>query len=521
VSGIGQTMIDLLPGPSVDIVVATAETKDKAILRAALGASTIGTSRLAAGLERLRHGRGQALLLSHGVIAGAGAASRPENSVTASLVTGAAAGMVGAGTLAAVNHRPSESRERLIIAAGTLALTVAGAIRQRQRSRADHRRQELILPAPARPAAPLPRDAELEVPGITPLYTSNQSFYVTDTALSVPGIDARGWRLRVHGLVERELEFSLKQLLDLELVEVDGTLVCVHNPVGGHRVGGARWLGVPLSKLLSAAGVRSGCDQVVTHSVTGFSAGLPVEMVTDSEIPLVALAMNGEPLTVRNGFPARVLTPGIWGADANTKWLSAIELTTWDQASDYWDARGWPRTPGAVTPGSRIDVPSDHSMLVAGAAIAAGVAWAPRGGVSRVEVAIDGGPWQTAQLSANISPMLWRQWMLRWHAQPGEHEIQVRTHSGDEVQAMPPAPPYPHGSSGYHTIRVHVRDNGALPPRWQPRFARARANLNHRVRLAAMAPPAWRRYGFPRGPTFDESLPPARRDLRQLLPSRA
>ncbi len=94
-----------------------------------------------------------------------------------------------------------------------------------------------------------------------------------------------------------------------------------------------------------------------THSVTGFTAGLPLEMVKDRPIPLVALGMNGEPLTVRNGFPARLLTPGIWGADANTKWLAAIELTTWIRASDYWDARGWPRTPGTVKPGSRIDLP--------------------------------------------------------------------------------------------------------------------------------------------------------------------
>jgi len=53
--------------------------------------------------------------------------------------------------------------------------------------------------------------------------------------------------------------------------------------------------------------------------------------------------MNGEPLTMRNGFSARLLTPRIWGADASTKWLATIELTTWANASDYWDARGWPR----------------------------------------------------------------------------------------------------------------------------------------------------------------------------------
>jgi len=248
----------------------------------------------------------------------------------------------------------------------------------------------MSLPAAARPAAQVPPTAEFEIPGITPLFTPNRSFYVTDTALTAPRVDRDRWRLRVRGLVEHELEFSLQELLAMELVEVDATLVCVHNPVGGDRAGSARWLGVPLGALLGTAGVRSESDQVLTHSVTGFTAGLPLEMVGEGPIPLVALGMNGEPLTMRNGFPARLLTPGIWGADAGTKWLATIELTTWANASDYWDARGWPRIPGAVKPGSRIDVPADRSTVVAGSAVAAGIAWAPRRGVSGVERASAG-----------------------------------------------------------------------------------------------------------------------------------
>ena len=372
---------------------------------------------------------------------------------------------------------------------------------------------------PARPAAPVPPAAEFEVPGITPLFTPNRSFYVTDTALTAPRVDRDRWRLRVRGLVERELEFSVQELLEMELVEVDATLVCVHNPVGGDRISSARWLGVPLGALLGTAGVRPESDQVLTHSVTGFTAGLPLEMVGEGPTPLVALGMNDEPLTIRNGFPARLLTPGIWGADASTKCLATIELTTWANATDYWDARGWPRVPGAVKPGSRIDVPADRSTVASGPAIAAGIAWAPRRGVSGVEVAIDGGPWQSARLSPHIAPTLWRQWALTWQAEPGEHQLQVRTLSGDEVQEENPAPPYPQGSSGYHTIRAQVPDNGAQPPRWRPRLAHTRADLTGRLRLAANAPPAWRRHGYPRQPVFADPLPPARRGLRQLLPS--
>ena len=520
VSGFGQALIDVLPGPGVDMVVATAQAKDKALLRASLAASALSLGYLAARLEAQGRGRGRWFLVGQGLIGGAAAASRPENSSASSLLAGLGAGAAGAGTLALVAGKARQPRERVLLAASGLALGTAGALRRRERAAADRRREQMPLPAPARPAAPVPPAAEFAIPGITPLFTPNRSFYVTDTALTAPRVDPGRWRLRIRGLVEHELEFSLQELLAMELVEVDATLVCVHNPIGGDRISGARWLGVPLGALLGTAGVRPESDQVLTHSVTGFTAGLPVEMVGEGPIPLVALGMNGEPLTMRNGFPARLLTPGIWGADASTKWLSTVELTTWANSSDYWDVRGWPRVPGAVRPGSRIDVPADRSAVVAGSAIAAGIAWAPRRGVSGVEVAIDGGSWQQARLSPQIAPTLWRQWALTWQAESGEHQLQVRTLSGDEVQEENPAPPYPHGSCGYHTIRVQVRNNGAQPRRWRPRLAQTSADLSSRFRLAANAPPAWRRQGFPRQPTFAEPLPPARRSLRQLLPSR-
>ncbi len=152
----------------------------------------------------------------------------------------------------------------------------------------------------------------------------------------------------------------------MELSELDATLACVNNPVGGPRIGNARWLGVPVADLLQRAGLGSGAEQLVAHSVDGFSAGVPVERITVGQHALVALGLNGEPLPVANGFPARLLVPGLWGADANTKWLDSLELTMWSAVRDYWDARGWPRRPTPVRSGSRIDVPARHSHLAAG-----------------------------------------------------------------------------------------------------------------------------------------------------------
>jgi DMSO/TMAO reductase YedYZ molybdopterin-dependent catalytic subunit len=448
--------------------------------------------------------------------AGAASASSPEHARNPSLLAGIGAGSAGALALPTVGA--SRLRERLTLAAGAVALGCAHVIRRRRRRAEERRRAAIGLPAAA-PRAPA--EAELDVPGLTPLFTPNRSFYVTDAVMTPPAVDPDTWRLRVHGLVDQELELSLDQLLDMRLVEIDATLVCVHNPVGGYRVGSAHWLGVPLAALLEEAGVRAGCDQVLTRSVSGFTAGLPLEMASSALTPLVALGMNGEPLPVHHGFPARLLTPGIWGADANTKWLTDIELTTWEQASDYWDARGWPRTPGEVKPGSRIDVPADRSTLISGWAVAAGVAWGPSRGVSGVEVSIDGEPWRAAELSPALNPMLWRQWALRWRAEPGPHQLRVRAICGDVAQSEDPAPPYPHGSSGYHSVGVDVLARGPLPRRWRPSVAQASDDLAGRVRLAAMAPPAWRARGFPRRPEFAEVQPPARRGLGQLLAGRS
>src|SRR5205085_3392477 len=131
----------------------------------------------------------------------------------------------------------------------------------------------------------------LPVPGISPLLTPNDRFYVTDAAARVARVDADAWRLRVTGLVERPLELSLDDLEALGVEELDATLVCVHNPVGGDRIGTARWVGVPLARLLDEAGVSGEAEQLVARSVDGFTAGVPVERIRSGAPALLALRM--------------------------------------------------------------------------------------------------------------------------------------------------------------------------------------------------------------------------------------
>lgn len=275
-------------------------------------------------------------------------------------------------------------------------------------------------------------------------------------ALEVPHVDPATWRLAVKGLVERPFELTYDELLAMPLVESDITLVCVSNAVGDDLVGNARWLGVPLQTLLERAGVRPEATQVVGRSVDDFTAGFPTEVALDGRGALLAVGMNGEPLPYEHGFPARLVVPGLYGYLSATKWLSAIELTTWEGFDGWWIPRGWAKE-APVKTASRIDVPRAGRRISPGFQPIAGVAYAPSRGIERVQVQVDDGPWRDALLGPSLGRNCWRPWRLDWQAEPGEHTLRVRAADGTgEFQTPEVRKPAPDGASGWHTVTVRV-----------------------------------------------------------------
>ena len=155
------------------------------------------------------------------------------------------------------------------------------------------------------------------------------------------------------------------------MVERDITLTCVSNEVGGPYVGGARWLGVRTRDLLERAGVRPGVDQILSHSTEGMTISTPVQALTDDRDALVAVAMNGEPLPTVHGFPARLVTPGLYGFVGATKWLTRMEATTYAAKTAYWTDRDW-ATDAPILTQSRIDTPRGLNRLEPGGSSSAG-----------------------------------------------------------------------------------------------------------------------------------------------------
>jgi DMSO/TMAO reductase YedYZ molybdopterin-dependent catalytic subunit len=317
-------------------------------------------------------------------------------------------------------------------------------------------RDNIVLPVAQSAAPPVPAGTMVDVPNMTPFITPNKDFYRIDTALSVPQITAESWRLKVHGMVDHELEFTFADLLKRNVVERDITLTCVSNEVGGKLISNAKWLGVPLADILQEAGVHPGADQLKSTSADGWTSGTPVAAVTDGRDAILAFGMNGEPLPVEHGFPVRMVVPGLYGYVSATKWVVDLELTTFVNFDAYWAERGWAQQ-GPIKTESRIDVPKPLARVAPGKVAVAGVAWAQHRGIEAVEVRVDGGPWARAELADELTIDTWRQWKYEWNATAGNHRIEVRaTDKTGAVQPEERVAPIPDGATGWHSVVVRV-----------------------------------------------------------------
>jgi DMSO/TMAO reductase YedYZ molybdopterin-dependent catalytic subunit len=357
-------------------------------------------------------------------------------------------------------RQPSDRRAFLATAGVTVLAAAVGEVAGRElttRHNVNAARAAIRFPRPAVPASPLPAGVNLPVPGISPFITPNGQFYRVDTALLLPEVDPSNWQLRIHGMVSREVVITFDQLLRRPLIEDYITLCCVSDPVGGPYIGNAKWLGASLASLLHMAGVQPGASQLLCTSVDGFTSGTPVSVVMDGRDALVAVAMNGTPLPVAHGFPARLVVPGLYGYVSACKWVTDIEVTTFESAVAYWAQRGWSQQAPIKTE-SRIDVPVYGSQLKAGRVAVAGVAWAQHKGIEAVEVRVDNGPWNEATLAKVPDLDTWRQWVWQWDASAaGAHLIEARaTDKTGYTQTAVVTNEAPNGATGYPSTQVTV-----------------------------------------------------------------
>ncbi|MGE5695277.1 MAG: molybdopterin-dependent oxidoreductase [Candidatus Sericytochromatia bacterium] len=461
-TAVGSAVVDLTPGPVKEWAIRTFGTADKLFLSSTIVVVIAVLAATAGVWETPRRPVGSAMIAVSGALGCAAVLSRPGGRPLDVIpaVVGTAAGILVLRLFAKGSAQPQRSPDAMrrsslaalgVLAGGVLAGVGGGILNRRLHSVADERNAATIPPAKT-PAPPVPPAVQPKGVALPSFITSNTDFYRIDTALVVPQVSRADWRLRIHGMVDREITYSFDDLTQFDVVEKAVTLTCVSNPVGGDLIGNAVWRGYRVRDLLARAGIHRDADMVLSTSTDGFTAGTPVEAMTDGRDSLLAFAMNGEALPVDHGYPARLVVPGLYGYVSATKWVTDLELTRFDRAQAYWTRLGWSdRAP--IKTESRIDLPRSGQRVAVGPVIFGGVAWAQNRGVRAVEVRVDEGPWQPAELGANYSNDTWRLWSYRWTATRGEHTISVRaTDNMGAVQTPEQTSVMPDGATGWHTV---------------------------------------------------------------------
>ncbi|WP_461190355.1 molybdopterin-dependent oxidoreductase [Arthrobacter sp. Z4-13] len=474
-TAVGGAVIDAVPPGVKDWAIALFGAADKVALLVGLGLVMAALAALGGVVEDRHPLRGVAVIAAFGIVGLAAVLTRAQSTfiaVALPVLTAVVAGVLlrflirrlqrwgSEEPQAAADAAPARRRFLQALTGGAVFTVIGGALAAKWRGASvavSEARSRVALPTPVSPAPPVPPTAEAGVEGIQPLVTPNPDFYRIDTALTVPSVDPDTWVLKVTGMVDREVELTFAELLAKPLTERHVTIACVSNNVGGDLIGNARWLGWPVRDLLAIAGPQPGADMVLSRSVDGWTAGTPLEVLTDNRDALLAVGMNGEPLPLEHGFPVRLVVPGLYGYVSATKWVTGLKVTRFADDAAYWTPRGWSER-GPIKTSSRIDVPRSGRTVKAGAVMFGGVAWAQHRGIERVELRVNRGPWQQAELAAGISLDTWYQWKLGLELTAGQYEVQVRaTDIAGKVQDEQNRPVAPDGATGFHTIRVDVQ----------------------------------------------------------------
>ena len=322
-----------------------------------------------------------------------------------------------------------------------------------------------------------PRPLDLETPPemLDAWITPNARFFVRNH-FYIPSLEAGRWRLAVEGLVEKPLQIGLEELGRLPQVEQVVTMECAGNGRSFFRprmagiqwrkgaVGTARWRGVRLRDLLARCGLKPGARHVAFDGAdTGMAAApdfvrsVPVEKCLHPDT-MLATHMNGTPLPIEHGFPARLITPG-WEGAASVKWLTRITAIP-EEFDGFFMKTAYRYPTRAVEPGEAVD-PKDmaaltsltvKSLITRASAPVAGAAWAGEAEVARVEVSTDGGnTWTDARLGPEKAPFAWRRFRHDWKA-AGPAPVLVMARATDSQGRRQPSSPSWNPSGYLHNI---------------------------------------------------------------------
>ena len=291
---------------------------------------------------------------------------------------------------------------------------------------------------------------EMPMDGYDEFLTPNDLFFIRSNGPLSVDINPAEWSLKVTGLVKEELEHSLADLKGMEQRTITAFLECSGNSRGrftkepqqvegtqwgNGAIGNAEWTGVSLIDILNQAGLKEGAIDVVSQGgdFDEMQRGLPIEMAYDPDVMLV-WQMNGEDLPKPNGGPVRLLVPG-WGGIASTKWVVGLDVIDHPFQGHFnvesyvvINEDGMILRPVREMPvKSVITIPGTGAALDAGSQTISGFAWSGFGGITKVEVSVDGGTnWEEAAITEEAGRTSWVRFKYEWDAIPGDHTLSSR-----------------------------------------------------------------------------------------------
>lgn len=318
-----------------------------------------------------------------------------------------------------------------------------------------------------------PFNAEPELAALVSSYiTPIEQFYVRSHG-AVPKIDADSFRVKISGMVNRELEFSVAELKDkFDTHKIGATLTCAGNrrqelsaikKVAGVQwdagaIGHAEWMGPMLADVLAAAELKPGAKHVWLEgldpikekdgSEAPFGGSIPIDKALAKmgrNLPsLLAHTMNGKPLTAEHGAPLRLVVPGYIGA-RSVKWLAKIIVSDRPSTNHYLAeaykliqtddkeevAKAEPIYEMPLN--AAIGLPTEGTKLKAGRQTIHGYALVdgdPRSSLERIELSIDNGrTWQQVGIKQSSGYFSWRLWSASVNLLPGRQTLVVRAAS--------------------------------------------------------------------------------------------
>ena len=349
-------------------------------------------------------------------------------------------------------------RRRFLLKLGgtTAVITVAGAV---VGELAEARRREGMTMASGEAkrwstthALPNANAAVQPAPGTRPEFTPLEEHYRIDINTIPPKINGPQWRLQVAGLVEKPLTFTLEDLQRYEPMHQFVTLSCISNPLGGDLIGTTRWTGLSLQDLLPDLRLAPTATHLKIRSADEFFEVVSLDAIKADPRIMLTYSWDGVPLTREHGYPLRIYIPDLYGMK-QPKWIESIEATNhWEPG--FWVQRGWDKLAqmhstsviDTVAVDMTIIGPDRRKLVPIG-----GIAHAGSRGISKVEVQLDGGPWEQAQLRMPLSQLSWVIWRYDWPFQPGKHSFTVRCYDGTGIQqTATPTPAEPNGATGLY-----------------------------------------------------------------------